>query len=36
MSKIRAIDAAVRVLEKEGVVYAFGVSGTAINPLYPP
>ncbi len=34
MSKIRAIDAAVRVLEKEGVVCAFGVSGTAINPLY--
>jgi tartronate-semialdehyde synthase len=31
---MRAIDAAVRVLEKEGVVHAFGVPGAAINPLY--
>src|SRR6476619_1165228 len=31
---MRAIDAAVRVLEKEGVVCAFGVPGAAINPLY--
>jgi tartronate-semialdehyde synthase len=29
-----AIDAAVRILEKEGVTCAFGVPGAAINPLY--
>ena len=34
MARMRAIDAAVRVLEKEGVVCAFGVPGAAINPLY--
>src|SRR3981189_3109635 len=34
MAKVRAIDAAVRILEKEGVVCAFGVPGAAINPLY--
>src|SRR5438445_9541370 len=34
MAKMRAIDAAVRVLEKEGVVCAVGVRGAAINPLY--
>src|ERR1044071_7683598 len=34
MAKMRAIDAAVRVLEKEGVTSAFGVPGAAINPLY--
>jgi len=34
MAKMRAIDAAVRILEKEGVAYAFGVPGAAINPLY--
>src|SRR5713101_2658695 len=34
MAKMRAIDAAVRVLEKEGVVCAFGVPGAAVNPLY--
>src|SRR6202158_3616016 len=34
MAKMRAIDAAVRILEKEGVVCAFGVPGAAINPLY--
>src|SRR5271155_4030807 len=34
MAKMRAIDAAVQVLEKEGVVCAFGVPGAAINPLY--
>ena len=33
MAKMRAIDAAVRILEKEGVVTAFGVPGAAINPL---
>src|SRR5690349_16418277 len=34
MAKMRAIDAAVRVLEREGVTRAFGVPGAAINPLY--
>src|SRR5947207_3435791 len=34
MAKMRAIDAAVRVLEKEGVTCSFGVPGAAINPLY--
>ena len=34
MAKMRAIDAAVRMLEKEGVTQAFGVPGAAINPLY--
>src|SRR4249919_216855 len=34
MAKMRAIDAAVRILEKEGVTDAFGVPGAAINPLY--
>ena len=34
MSKMRAIDAAVLVLEKEGIHQAFGVPGAAINPLY--
>jgi tartronate-semialdehyde synthase len=34
MAKMRAIDAAVRILEKESVVCAFGVPGAAINPLY--
>ena len=34
MARMRAIDAAVRVLEKEGVTRAFGVPGAAINPLY--
>ncbi|WP_454812904.1 glyoxylate carboligase [Labrys neptuniae] len=34
MARMRAIDAAVRVLEREGVVCAFGVPGAAINPLY--
>ena len=34
MAKMRAIDAAVRVLEREGVSAAFGVPGAAINPLY--
>src|SRR5271155_740318 len=31
---MKAIEAAVRVLEKEGVTCAFGVPGAAINPLY--
>src|ERR1700755_2591186 len=34
MAKMRAVDAAVRILEKEGVSTAFGVPGAAINPLY--
>ena len=34
MARMRAIDAAVLVLEKEGVSCAFGVPGAAINPLY--
>lgn len=34
MGKMRAIDAAVEVLKKEGVVKAFGVPGAAINPFY--
>src|ERR1700687_1884355 len=34
MAKMRAIDAAVRILERENVVCAFGVPGAAINPLY--
>src|SRR5205809_1216126 len=34
MAKMRAIDAAVRILEKEGVTIAFGVPGAAIKPLY--
>jgi tartronate-semialdehyde synthase len=34
MAKMRAIDAVVRILEKEGVTCAFGVPGAAINPLY--
>jgi len=34
MPKMRAVDAAIRILEKEGVTTAFGVPGAAINPLY--
>ena len=34
MAKMRAAEAAVRVLEAEGVTTAFGVPGAAINPLY--
>ncbi len=34
MTRMRAIDAAVAVMEKEGVQQAFGVPGAAINPLY--
>ena len=34
MAKMRAIEAAVRVMEKEGVTMAFGVPGAAINPFY--
>lgn len=34
MAKMTAAEAAIRVLEKEGVSVAFGVPGAAINPLY--
>jgi len=34
MARMRAIDAAVAVLRKEGVATVFGVPGAAINPLY--
>jgi tartronate-semialdehyde synthase len=34
MSKMTAAEAAVHVLEKEGISQAFGVPGAAINPFY--
>ncbi len=34
MAKMKAIEAAVAVMEKEGVSVTFGVPGAAINPLY--
>jgi len=34
MARMTAAEAAVRVMEKEGVRVAFGVPGAAINPLY--
>jgi tartronate-semialdehyde synthase len=34
MARMRAVDAAVLVLEREGVTCAFGVPGAAINPFY--
>ncbi|MGE3290428.1 MAG: glyoxylate carboligase [Geminicoccaceae bacterium] len=34
MARMTAVQAAVRVLEKEGVSVAFGVPGAAINPFY--
>ncbi|TAM88006.1 MAG: glyoxylate carboligase [Candidimonas sp.] len=34
MAKMRAVDAAAAVLEKEGIRTLFGVPGSAINPLY--
>lgn len=34
MPKMRAVDAAVAILEREGATQAFGVPGAAINPLY--
>src|SRR3954453_8198125 len=34
MPHMRAVDAAVAILEKEGVDTAFGLPGAAINPLY--
>ncbi|MDO5672310.1 MAG: glyoxylate carboligase [Actinomycetaceae bacterium] len=34
MARMRAVDAIVQILEKEGSTQAFGVPGAAINPLY--
>ncbi len=34
MARMKAVEAAVRVLEREGVTIAFGVPGAAINPFY--
>ncbi len=34
MARMTAAEAAVRVLEREGITTAFGVPGAAINPLY--
>jgi tartronate-semialdehyde synthase len=34
MARMRAADAAVAILQREGVKHAFGVPGAAINPLY--
>jgi tartronate-semialdehyde synthase len=34
MARMRAVDAAVLILEREGVSCAFGVPGAAINPFY--
>ncbi|KYH45589.1 glyoxylate carboligase [Branchiibius sp. NY16-3462-2] len=34
MTKMRAVDAAVKILELEGATTAFGLPGAAINPFY--
>jgi tartronate-semialdehyde synthase len=34
MARMRAVDAAVLVLEREGITVGFGVPGAAINPFY--
>ncbi|WP_282606396.1 glyoxylate carboligase [Pelagibius sp. Alg239-R121] len=34
MARMTAVEAAVRVMEREGISVAFGVPGAAINPLY--
>src|SRR5680860_347317 len=34
MARMRAVDAAVLILEREGIRCAFGVPGAAINPMY--
>src|ERR1700751_3336939 len=34
MTRMTAVDAAVLVMEKEGITHAFGIPGAAINPLY--
>ena len=35
MTRMRAAEAAVAILEREGTTHAFGVPGAAINPTYP-
>ena len=34
MTRMRAVDAAVAILRREGVAHLFGVPGAAINPFY--
>ncbi|RXX19618.1 thiamine pyrophosphate-binding protein, partial [Streptococcus oralis] len=34
MTRMKAADAAVLILEKEGATQAFGLPGAAINPFY--
>ncbi len=34
MTRMRAADAAVAILVKEGAIEAFGLPGAAINPFY--
>src|ERR1700688_832841 len=34
MAKMTAAEAAVRVMEREGIEHAFGIPGAAINPVY--
>ncbi len=34
MAKMKAIKAALLIMEKEGITKVFGVPGAAINPLY--
>ena len=34
MARMRAVDAAVAILEREGVTHVFGLPGAAINPFY--
>jgi glyoxylate carboligase len=34
MARMRAVDAAVLILEKEGATQTFGLPGAAINPFY--
>jgi len=34
MARMRAVEAAVEIMQREGVKHAFGVPGAAINPLY--
>src|ERR1700710_3215875 len=34
MTRMRAVDAAVKILESEGATQAFGLPGAAINPFY--
>ena len=34
MNRMRAVDAAVAILRREGISHLFGVPGAAINPFY--